>query len=384
MFNGLRWLAGVVVTACLTFSPAIWADASTQVYTGTLGKMPIVLEMNPDSGDGRYFYQKYRKDLILSLTKEGEILVLEEGGESQPHPTMRLKPTPDGWSGEWASAKGKVLKMELQQAKLAPVPADTLPYLVQLHDKLPYEYLRLLGMKLKQGQTENFMGYTLQWWSEPQSQVQLFEVVSGYPAEVLQRINQRLMARLWQGVGGTLECTVDGAPGSYFQTSHPVWMSPSVMSVITATDFYCGGLHPNLDNESLNFDTRTGNVLTLDDVLWVGQGKPVHFEEGFDYSSPAFKAHYEYRNKELAPWLVAQLLKLNPSEMTAKPEVEENDCVYNDDNLWNSPLWYFTEKGLKLEPVFVHAAAACRDIDWSVLPYNLVKQHPGGVTLQLP
>lgn len=384
MFKGLRCLAGIIVPMCLMFSPVIWADAGTQVYTGTLGKMPIVLEVNADSGDGRYFYQKYRKDLVLSLTKEGEMLVLEEGGESQPHATMRLQPTPDGWSGEWTSAKGKVLKMALQQAKLAPAPADTLPYLVELHDKWPYEYLRLLGLKLKQGQTENFMGYTLQWWSEPQSEVQLFEVVSGYPAEVLQRINQRLIARLWQGVEDTFGCTVDGAPGSYSQTSQPVWMSASVMSVFTATDFYCGGLHPNQDNESLNFDTKTGNVLTLDDVLWVGQGKPDHFEEGFDYSSPAFKAHYEYRTKALAPWLVAQLLQINPGEMTARPEVEENDCVYNDDELWSDPLWYFTEKGIKLEPSFVHAAAVCRDIGWSVLPYNLVKQHPGGVALQLP
>lgn len=384
MFKGLRCLAGIIVPMCLMFSPVIWADAGTQVYTGTLGKMPIVLEVNADSGDGRYFYQKYRKDLVLSLTKEGEMLVLEEGGESQPHATMRLQPTPDGWSGEWTSAKGKVLKMALQQAKLAPAPADTLPYLVELHDKWPYEYLRLLGLKLKQGQTENFMGYTLQWWSESQSEVQLFKVVSGYPAEVLQRINQRLMARLWQGVGDTFGCTVDGAPGSYSQTSQPVWMSASVMSVFTATDFYCGGLHPNQDNESLNFDTKTGNVLTLDDVLWVGQGKPEHFEEGFDYSSPAFKAHYAYRTKELAPWLVAQLLQINPGEMTAKPEVEENDCVYNDDELWRDPLWFFTEKGIKLEPSFVHAAAVCRDIGWSVLPYNLVKQHPGGVELQLP
>jgi hypothetical protein len=385
MFKGLCRLTGVIALTCLTFSPVIWAGSGTQVYTGTLGKMPIVLEVNPDTGDGRYFYQKYRRDLVLSVTKEGEMLVLEEGGERQPHATMRLQPTPDGWSGTWISAKGKGRKMELQHAKLAPVPADSLPYFVQLHDQWPYEYLRLQGLKLKQGHTDNVMGYTLQWWSEPQSEVQLFEVASGYPAEVLQRINQRLMARLWQGVGDTFGCTVDGAPGSYSQTSQPVWMSASVMSVVTATDFYCGGLHPNQDNESLNFDTKTGNVLTLDDVLWVGQGKPVHFEEGrYEYSSPSFKAYSDYRAKELAPWLVAQLLKLNPNDMKEKPEPEENDCVYNDEGLWSYPLWYFTEKGLKLEPSFVHAAAVCRDIDWSVLPYNLVKQHPGGVALQLP
>lgn len=386
MFKGLCRLTGVVALICSTFSHVLRADSDTQVYTGNLGKMPIVLEVNLNSGEGRYFYQKYRQDLTLSGTREGELLVMSEGGDEDEHrPIFRLQLKPQGWSGEWTNAKGKVLKVELQPARLAPLTGDTLPYLTQLHDKLPYEFLRLQGLKLSKGQTENFMGYTLQWWSEPLSGVQLFEVVSGYSVQVRQRINQRLMARFWQGVGDMLGCTVDGRPGSYSQTSQPVFMSQSVMSAFTSTDFYCGGLHPNQDNETLNFDAKTGRVLTLDDVLWVGQGKPAHFEEGTDeYSSQPYPTYSEYRTKELAPWLVAQLLKRYPKEMTIKPAIEEGDCIYNDDQPWGYPLWHFTENGLKLEPSFIHAAAVCRDTAWSVLPYSLVKQHPGGVALQLP
>ncbi|MFJ2686312.1 hypothetical protein ACIOYV_21565 [Pseudomonas sp. NPDC087342] len=383
MLKGLCRFTGVVVLVCSTFSSALRADSSTQVYTGTLGKTPIVLEVNPDTGDGRYFYQKYRKDLVLSGTKEGEVLVLEEGDETQPHPSMRLQPTPDGWSGEWTSAKGKVLKVELQQAKLAPVPADTLPYLVQLHDKWPYEYLRLLGLKLKQGQTENFMGYTLQWWSEPQSKIQLFEVVSGYSGQARERINQQLMARLWRGVAGYFECANDNAATNYDQLSQPMWMTASVMSTVISTDSYCGGSLSDQDNEALNFDAKTGNALTLEDVLWVGQGKPLHFERNY-YQDDSSQAWSDYRTEEWTPWLLAQLLRLYPNEMTAKPETEDNDCRYNSEDPWSYPGWYFTEKGIKLAPSYMHSAAACRNTGWSVLPYNLIKQNPGGVTLQLP
>lgn len=386
MFNGLCRLTGVFVLVCSIFSNDLWADNVMQVYTGTLGKAPIVLEVNPSSGDGRYFYQKYRQDLMLSGTKEGEELVLDEGeDEDEPRPSIRLRPKAEGWSGEWTSLRGKVLRIELQQARLVPVPDGTLPFLAQLHDKSPYEYLRLQGMKLKRGLTEDFMGYTLQWWSEPQSNTSLFEVVSGYTPEVRQRINQQLMAELWWGVAEYFGCTVHGAVGSYSQTSQPMWMAPSVMSVVTSSEYYCGGAYPDQNNAAINFDTRTGNALTLEDVLWVGQGKPLHFEETRDeHSSMSFNAYSEYRSKEFAPWLVAQLLKLYPKEITAKPEVEENDCQYNEDYPWHYPGWYFTETGIKLEPSFAHVAAVCRDIGWSVLPYSLVKQYPGGVAVQLP
>jgi hypothetical protein len=390
MFKGLFRLTGVVVLVCSMFSTVLWADSGKQVYTGTLGKMPIVLEVSADGSEGRYFYQKYRKDLVLSGSKEGEVLVLEEGdqrySENKPFPTIVLEPKSNGWSGEWRSPKGKVLKIELQQANLPQIAADSLPYLLKLHDKAPYEYLRLQGMKLTRGKTETFMGYTLQWWSEPQSKTELFEVVSGYTAEERQRINQQLLGRLWQEVVGYYGCYANYADAYYSQTSQPLWMTPSVMSVGISTEYFCGGAYPDQVNVSLNLDTKTGKSLTLDDVLWVGQGKPLHYEEDYDAyssSSESFTAFTEYRSKELGPWLSAQLLKLYPNEMTVTAE-GENDCDYDENDNWRFPSWYFTKQGIKLEPSFPHVAAVCANVGWSVLPYNLINQHPGGVALQLP
>ncbi|MDI2591491.1 hypothetical protein POF45_08655 [Pseudomonas sp. 681] len=386
MLKGLCCLTGLIVLACSTFSTALRAENGTHVYTGTLGKMPIVLEVNTTNGDGRYFYQKYRQDLVLSGTKEGDTLLLDEGDQDEPRSKIRLKAKPDGWSGDWTSPKGKTLKIELQQARMAPVASGTLPYLIRLHDKSPYEYLRLQGLKLKQGQTETFMGYTLQWWSEPQSNIALFEVVSGYSPQALQRINQQLMAHLWQGVVQYFGCTINGAAGSYTQESQPMWMTSNVMSVVTSSEYYCGGAYPDQNNEALNLDTKTGKALTLEDVLWVGQGKPLHFEENYDddeYSSTLFDPYSEYRSKELAPWLVAQLLKLYPDQMTKTPEGED-DCNYSDEDPWRFSGWEFAENGIRLAPSYPHAAAVCANIGWSVLPYSLIKQHPGGVALQLP
>jgi hypothetical protein len=386
MFKGLFGLTGVVALACSTFSTVLWAGNGERVYTGTLGKMPIVLELNVNSGEGRYFYQKYRKDLVLSGTKEGETLVLVEGnqryGEDAALPQIRLQGKPNGWSGEWTSPEGKVLKVELQQANLPPVSADTLPYLAALHENSPYEYLRLQGMTLKQGKTETFNGYSLQWWSEPQTKTTLFEVVSGYTAEERQRINQQLMGRLWLEVVGYYGCLAGGGVNFYHQTIKPLLMTPSVISVNIGTEYSCGGAYPDHNDVPLNLDAKTGKPLVLEDVLWVGEGKPLHYDEldgESDQSPDTFAAFSAYRSNEFAPWLVAQLSKLYPDQM-----ISDEECAYSDVDPWRFLSWHFAENGIKLEPSFPHVAASCGYVEWSVLPYNLIKQHPGGVALQLP
>ncbi|WP_166219025.1 hypothetical protein [Pseudomonas atagonensis] len=382
MFRGLIRLFAALLLTGLFVSTATRADNGAQVYSGTLGKAAIVLEINPRTGDGRYFYKKYRKDLPLDGALDGETLVLEEGSRMEDsRPTLRLQPTTHGWSGEWTSSAGKTLKIELEPAVIPEVPADALPFFTTLHDKYPYEYLRLQGVTLKKGKTDTFMGYTLQWWTEPKTDTSLFEVVSGYSLEERRRINQKLMARLWGEVLSSYGCS-----GSYAQWSQPLWMSSTVMSVRISSGYYCGGAYPDQSHDALNIDTKTGNLLTLDDVLWVGQGKPLHYEEYEDFAagSPGSSTAWSnYRATELAPWLVAQLLKLYPTEMTVTPG-GENDCGYDEDYPWHYPGWHFTEQGIKIEPSFAHVAAVCGFVDWSVLPYTIVKQHPGGVALQLP
>ncbi|WP_426202755.1 hypothetical protein [Pseudomonas sp. TWP3-1] len=382
MFRGLLRLCSVFLLAGLFVSTATWADNGARVYTGTLGKSPIVLEIDTRTGDGRYFYKKYRKDLALDGGMEGETLVLEEGARMEDsRPKLRLQPTLNGWSGEWTSTAGKTLKIELQPADIPDVPANSLPYLAQLHDQAPYEYLRLQGVTLKKGKTDTFMGYTLQWWNEPQTKTSMFEVVSGYSPEQRQRINQQLMGRLWGEVLSSYGCG-----GYYAQSSQPLWMSSAVMSVRISTEYYCGGAYPDQNQQAINIDTKTGKFLTLEDVLWVGQGTPVHHEERDDFidtSSGSSEDWSKYRNEELAPWLVAQLTKLYPQDMTITPEGTD-DCGYDGEEPWKYPGWYFTKQGIKLDPSFPHVAAVCGFVDWSVLPYKLVKQHPGGVALKLP
>jgi len=380
MYRGLLRLFAVFLLTGSFVSTATWAETGAQLFTGTLGKSSIVLEINPRTGEGRYFYKKYRKDLPLDGALDGETLVLEEGSRiDDSRPTLRLRPTTDGWYGEWTSTAGKSLKIKLQPAVIPDVADDALPFFTTLHDKYPYEYLRLQGVTLKKGNIDTFMGYTLQWWSEAKSGASLFEVVSGYSPQARERINQYLMARLWGEVDAHFSCA-----GSYSQSSQPLWLSSSVMSARISTEYYCGGAYPDQNNESLNFDAQTGKLLTLEDVLWVGQGKPFHYVEGLEGASTVSSAdYYNYRSKEFSPWLVAQLLKLYSREMTVVAECE-NECGYDEQDPWAFSSWYFSANGITVTPSYPHVAAVCGYVEWGVLPYDLIKQHPGGVPLQLP
>lgn len=394
MFKGLlRLVCSVALLFTLGASAAFGEGAS--VFTGTLGKMPIVLELYlqaPTNISGRYFYQKYHRDISLSGTFDGQTLVLNEGevryGEDTLRPELRLQQTARGWQGEWRSPKGKTLKVSLVNAQLPAVPANAVPYIASLRNTAPYDYLRLQGLTLKPGKKQEFMGYTLQWWSEPASKISLFEIVSGYTPPERERLNQQLMGRLWKEVTLYHECLA-GSPewGFVDLNARPMLFTPSIVSISIGIEYNCGGPHPDQSEKPLSLDAKTGNLLTLEDVLWVGQGKPLHYEERFsdidEQSAALGKAYSTYRKDEFAPWLIEQFTTLHPAEMQPSG-TQDGMCIYTDTASWQYASWYFTDKGIYLEPYFFHAVAPCRSVEWSVLPYNLIKQHPGGANLQLP
>lgn len=394
MLKGLMRLAPC---AAVLFSliPSVHADDGRRVFTGTLGKMPIVVELNitqQDEVTGRYFYEKYHRDLPLSGALQNSTLTLTEGnnryGDDKPLSTLELEETGSGWQGEWKSPQGKKLPVKLIEAKLTAPTSSTLPFIAALPYSEPYEYLRLQGLKLKPAKKENFMGYDLQWWTEPETKISLFSVESGLSKDDQQRVNQQLLGRLWNEVISYHGCQLQGGENvEFMQQVQPKMISPAVVSLNISTSYYCGGAHPDFGDSPLNIDVKTGHPLSLEDVLWVGEGKPLlHAERDSLGDEPLSKdesnARYQYVSKELVPWVIKQFTALYPTEM--KTPTGDDDCNFQDESIWGTSPWYFTEKGLYLGAYFARVQRSCDRPDWSILPYSLVKQHPGAVKLQLP
>ncbi|WP_260962372.1 hypothetical protein [Pseudomonas citri] len=388
MFKGLLHL---VPSATLLLALCSTADAedSKRVFTGTLGKIPIVLELSTqpvNSVTGRYFYEKYHRDLELSGSRQEDTLTLTEGntryGDDKPQPTLMLQETGNGWQGEWKSPEGKVLPIQLNEAR-PPVPAaDALPFIAALAQSDPYEYLRLRGLKLKPGKKDSFMGHDLQWWTQPESSLSMFSIESGYPPASQQRINQQLLGRLWSEVISYHECLLQSSENSEFdQDVSPQFLSPEVVSLNISTRYYCGGAHPDFVSSPINLDVRTGRSLSLEDVLWVGKGKPLLRVDSAS-SGEEDSAQTTYQREVLTPWLIKQFTTLYPNEMR-KP-TDEDGCDYTEESIWDYSNWHFTAEGLLLLPSFGRVQRNCDDPGWSVLPYAVVKQYPGAVKLQLP
>jgi hypothetical protein len=379
------------------FSSSAFAEEPLSVFTGTLGKANIVVELDlnkPDEVTGRYFYQKHRLDLPLNGTLKDNELSLNEGADDfddTARPTLTLDHDDQGnLQGTWTDTAGKSLPLMLTPAVLPDAPDDSFPGSLVHSDS--YEYLRLSGLSLVEGKRQEFMGYTLQWWSEPQSQISLFDIVSGYPEKELAAINQKLRARLWQEVIGWHACMLSASrfgEGEYSQTVTPTYLNQKVVSISIFTNYDCGGAHPDFGEAPINMSAKTAEPLSLEDVLWVGEGKPFHYIDAEDRASPGnsdvdFDTFAAYREKSFAHWLVKQMALAHPTEMTKPTEESDDDCDYSEAQVWNFPAWYFTEKGIYFGPTFARVKRSCESPDWSILPWTAIAGHTGRLVMELP
>lgn len=386
------WLA--ILPAMFWLAHARAGEAPADVYTGTLGRQAIVLQLTP--GDdavtaGRYFYVRHHRDIALSgAPASNGHLQLREGWDADANgPRIALDRQADGgWRGQWQDDKGTTLPVALHPATVAPPSADTPPWLKQLHASDRYDYLRLAGLKPQAGQRETFMGHALQWWRVPDAGIAFFEILDGYPPAELARINQVLMDRMWRETGSYYDCMFNHFnEGDYEQTVTPRLLTANLVSVSVFTNYYCGGAHPDFGDAAINLDAHTAWPLTLEDLLWLGHGKPLHYATDADGNpapgSASFEAWSDYREQHLAPWLARQWRQLYPQETTATGG--EDDCGYDDPGVWQFVSWHMTPKGLFIGPSYARAARVCEaNDDWSVLPWETVRRHPGRLRPGLP
>lgn len=393
MSNGMFWCRLVALFLGVV-SPALFAAEGPQVYSGMLGKMAIVVELDlrdPEQVIGRYFYRKHHHDLALEGRLQGQQLSLVEGRDrydGASRPELRLQRSPQGWQGEWVGPQGKKLTVKLAQPSIEEPPAGAEPFWYRLYEESPYEFLRLKKLPLQPGKRQDFMGHELQWWTEAVSGLTMFEVLSGYPQAQLDSINQQLRARLREEVIDYHACKLGaGDPRAEFlQTVRPRLLSAHVVSLSIFTSYDCGGAHPDFGDAPLTLDVHTGKPLGLEDLLWVGEGPAFHYletrEHKPDEDSVSFDVFSQYRNRYFAPWLVEQWRQIAPDEL---PEpADDLECNYSDPEIWDFPSWYLNEKGIVFDPIFPRVARACEGTEWSVLPYAVVKKHPGRLRLALP
>lgn len=364
---------------------AAQAEEPGKVWQGVLGPSEIVVRIDaPAKGsadlEGRYFYRRHRMDIQLrgKASADGRIALREgRGYDDAAQSSWKMQaPAQEQWDGEWIGPKGKRLPIHLHAVVLQSLPTARDPGLQALRGEIDsYEWLRFADLTLQKRKLQQVDGYTLQWLRQPESGIDLFEVVSGYPEAQLQLINARLRKQLWGWIGNYYDCVSGARDGQgEFQTATTLrHVSPKILSVSLFSSFYCGGAHPDFADAPLNIDPRDGRELDLDDVLWLGPGKALHEAKGNEWN----QAWSDYRSKRFAPWAVAQLKAAYPSEF----RTGEDECNYADPEVWQFAQWYATPKGIHVSAYFARVARSCDDPDWAILPWKAVDAHPGTVRI---
>ncbi|MGM3172830.1 hypothetical protein [Dickeya lacustris] len=366
----LAWLLGVVL-----FATSAIADEEV-VYQGKLGHNDIVMALTfSESGiAGRYFYRQYRKDLPLTgeWKKPGEVVLWEGVPESykqthvgQPMITLRA----DGktqWQGEWRNSKGKQYPIALSALPVTlPVGASAFkPSLFRLSS---YEYLRQVHTELEITKKETISGHEIEWFREPGSDIQTFQIVSGYSDEQRQRLNQILQTMLWKNVIDYHKCMmVSQYRGQAMSTLEIQLLSPAIMSITDTASYICDSGH-SVGVSPIAWRVSDGQPLALSDILWVGEGEiPEQSQSG---DSP-------YPDEVFSTWLVAQLSHYYPESM--RVPVDADNCDYSQPDIWSDRHWALTPKGILFYPMFSTAEQACGiGESWPVIPWEVVKQHPG-------
>ncbi|MCW3480293.1 hypothetical protein OL229_12125 [Neisseriaceae bacterium JH1-16] len=372
---------GLAAIGCIALlSPA---QAAPQLLQGQIGSAAVVMELNvgkDGKAQGRYFYRKYHRDIALDGARnpDGSVALGENLGYDESRTDLVLRPDgKGGWKGQWQGKKGAAQPISLGPLAPATLPASDVASLAKLRQQQPYEFARLTDLTLRQAREQHFGRYTLRWWQEPVSKVSFFRVVDGYPAPVQERVNRVLESRQWEEVNGYFACALGGAHRGgfdYEQTVTPRLLTDRVLSASVFTSYDCGGAHPDFGDSPINLDVQNGRDLQLEDVLWLGQGKP-----NIPRDADGYPQNYDYQNKVLGPWLSKTLQQLYPKQMA--PQDKDDGCDYRDSGLWALPSWYLLPRGLYVGPSFPRVARACEYPEWSVLPWKLVDPHRGDPTL---
>ncbi|UTH76174.1 hypothetical protein [Chromobacterium sp. IIBBL 290-4] len=362
---------------CL-FGWVLAAQVHADVWQGEVGGAPVVMEWSVDEqgeAEGRYFYRQRHSDIALTGKRDAQgVLRLGENlSADEARVDLVLRPAGAGWAGEWRGPQAKrALPVRLKLLALAGEGGADAGG--EMDD---YNRARLADLRLKPAGKQHFQGYRLAWWVEPVSKIRWFRLESGYPADAMARLNRILEKRQWREIVDAFEC-VAGARGSglgaYEQTVIPHWFTPRVMSLSVETGAFCGGAHPDFGDAPLNLAVASGRLLHLEDVLWLGRGKPARDENGQLLDS-------RYEQKVLQPWLADVFGRLYPREMDNE---EGGDCDYRNPEVWSPDTWYLTPQGIQIGAFFPRVEKACDNPAWSLLPWALARKHPGVLTPRLP
>ncbi|ULR29761.1 hypothetical protein MJO48_14880 [Dickeya fangzhongdai] len=352
------------------------AQATPVVYGGTLGTTPVVMELDVQLDgrvESRYFVASERVTHHINgqRSKQGQVTLnidvdasdSDDEADAKPasSPVITLRPADNnGWQGEWRQGQGTPIAVKLSQ--MMPIATAGLsPFMQSLYQLSPYDYLLRATAEpvmVKQGVVN---GYNVEWWQDPSAKLSMFQLTSGYPAERLAALNAALRDSFWRTVLAVAQCehSDDKVKISL--------LSANVISYVVSGDRSCGGAHGYMEVSPRVLRVSNASELRLSDLMWVDES-PV---------PDAFAIPDDYLRETLPTWLAAQFARLYPEQTKVMDDESEDACDYTSPEVWANAPWSLTSKGIYFQTMTPNLTSQCKGSGWEILPWDLVKQHPG-------
>ena len=369
--------------------------AQAALYRGTVGAAEVVadlpatmsLRVNPALTYWlpQYFYVSHRQPIELVPAACDVTLCYDEypdaGNTEKVSGHWRLQREGEGWRGEWRSPDG-ARRLAIALEAYAFTPSDPLAGDFARHE--PFSAVLLDNVTWLDRGTETFMGKTLRRYAERESGLEHVLVEAGYADDARQALNRMLRGEALAAVAARRECFAWERRNPAYENYVTVeWLDDALASFSTRGFGDCGGAHPNTWVTGLAWYVPENRKLALEDVLWVGDGPPQRFAATFDFDADDQEALWAYQRTALAPWLHATFRRLYPEPMQAQPDADM--CDYSQVEDFADTFWWLDGKGVHIGINYPFVRAACREPGFTVLPFDVVRQHPGAIrALKLP
>lgn len=359
-------MKNVLAIVLLIFAPVILFG---QTFTGTIGKIPVYLELDNTGAEisGRYCYQKKGLNIGFSGERKGKQLLLTTVNyfSEQGEEVFKLTPNGTGWKGTWAKA-GKQLAVSLQLIKSAPANRFANNRFVQKQSMSTYQQLVAGLYKLSDLDSIVYTdGKRLRYFEEIHSSIPLFRIDSGLPELQMKTANEFLESIQLSEFLSFGECSEYANSNTEYNFDvSGILIQSGILSFLTHHYNYCGGPHPNYYETPVCLDLHNGEEIKLQKALTelAVEENPLQTDDDGE-SLTNFSA-----------FLFKYVQKHYPEEM-AIPEDAENDdrCPFYSPNSWQYISYSIEREGLRILFDFPYVLNYCNDSEWVIIPYSELK-----------
>nr|WP_288834434.1 hypothetical protein [uncultured Flavobacterium sp.] len=301
-----------------------------------------------------YFFEDNKKDHYMEGNLFGDVWQFNSLGEQNGIRTFAIKEDSNGnWNGFWSEDTNKKTNIILKPLILNPDSR----YISYIKSKQldPYDTYKISILNLEKSITEKHHELiALDWYTERESNIRFFRLVSENKQIKLDSINRKLEFIQLSMIQNYFQYNPNRQ--SLIIQPQIELLNESLISFKLFSNTTLKNQNPITTQQSYVFDIQNGNQITLENIIWFGDKNAILDDNDISQT-------YEYRKKVFAPKVFRILNELYPQQM------KMNECNLNVESTWTIPSFVLTNRGIQFS---FSTSVTCNMMEWAIIPYFII------------